>query len=234
MKKTAEIGKVIDQYVELLGNTAYFKPEKISKMVDEAKVIKANYSQLTITEDVEHIYEALCAKGNKIIEEIKQNKQDPKGNLSKAKMYLRYLKAADGDFRGESTVMIQRYFRYFMGAAILFLALSPQYFGFPLPAIMFVPIFLGIRGVKNRSFTGFMLSLSAAPVALMTSFIWIRFGMSIISSADATAAALAQSNGLSATVAMLLTVVPPMLGLLLFPCTVMMLYYGYKSKDYFI
>lgn len=234
LMKTAEIGKVIDQYVGLLSNQSYFEAKKVERLIRDAGIVKKSFSNVNVTEDVNHIYEALCAKGNKIMEEIKQNKQDPKGNLVKAKMYLRYLKAADGDFKGESVGLIQKYFRYYMGTSILFLALSPQYFGFILPALLFVPIFLGIRGIKARSHTGLLLSLSVIPVGLMTSIIWTQYGFSILNNIDGAAAALAQSNGLSGTVAMLLTVVPPMLGVLLFPCAVMTAYYGYKSKDYFI
>lgn len=232
--KTAEIGKVIDQYVGLLNNQSYFEKSKVDKMIVDAERLKKSILGMTVTEEINHIYEALCAKGLKIMEEIKQNKQDPKGNLSKAKMYLRYLKAAEGDFKGESVALIQKYFRYFMGTSILFLGLSPQYFGFVLPALLFVPIFLGIRGIKSRSYNGLLLSLSVLPVGLMTSFIWIRYGFSIISNVDEVASKLAQSNGLSGTVAMFLTVVPPILGLLLFPCAMMMGYYGYKVKNYFI
>ena len=234
MKKSAEIGKVIDAYVNLLENDLYFEKSKVQKMITDAKNIKTSYSKLEITEDVNHIYEALCIKGNKIIEDIKQNKQDKKGNLSKAKMYIRYLKAADGDFKGESTPRIQSYFRYFMGSAVLFLALSPQYFGFILPALMFVPIFLGVRGIKNRSYHGWILSLSIIPLALMTSVIWIRFGFGLFGNVESYAAALAQSNNISGTAAILLTVVPPLLGVVLFTTMVMTIYNAYKSKDYYI
>lgn len=232
--KTAEIGKVIDHYVSLLKDQTYFEPRRVEKLIQEANSVKNSFSKLKVTEDVNHIYEALCTKGNKIIEEIKQNKQDPKGNLIKAKMYLRYLKAAEGDFKGESVGLIQKYFRFYMGTAILFLGLSPQYFGFLLPAILFVPIFLGIRGIKSRSYTGLLLSLSVIPVGLMTSVLWIVYGFSILSNVEGVAASLAQSNGISSSIALLLTIVPPILGVLLFPCAVFTAYYGYKAKDYFI
>lgn len=234
MKKTAEIGKVIDQFVSLLEDQSYFSPSKVTKLISETKVIKKSFNELEITENVNHIYDALCQKGNKTIETIKQNKQDPKGNLQKAQVYTRYLKAANGDFKGTSTKAIGMYFKFYMACAILFLALSPQYFGFILPAVMFVPIFLGVKGIKNRSYTGWMMSMSVLPVSFMTSFIWVQFGFSIMGNPEAVAAKLMETNGLSAAVAMGLTVVPPMLGVILFPCAVMMAYTGYKSKDYYI
>lgn len=234
MKKTAEIGKVIDQFVAILEDQNYFTTAKVSKMILDAKDLKKSFSEIEITENVNHIYEALCQKGNKTIEEVKQNKQDPKGNLNKAKVYLRYLKAANGDFKGISTKAIGLYFRYYMACAILFLALSPQYFGFVLPAVMFVPIFLGVKGIKNRSYTGWLMSMSVIPVSLMTSIIWIQFGSSVMGNPEAVAAKLMETNGLSAAVAMGLTVVPPMLGVILFPCAIMMAYTGYKSRDYYI
>lgn len=234
MKKSAEIGKVIDQFTVLLEDQNYFSPSKVTKLISETKTVKKSFAEVEITENVNHIYEALIQKGNKSIEEIKQNKQDPKGNLQRAQVYARYLKAANGDFKGVSTKAIGQYFRYYMACSILFLALSPQYFGFVLPAVMFVPIFLGVKGIKNRSYTGWMLSMAILPVSLMTSFIWIQFGFSIVGNPEAVAAKLMATNGLSATVAMGLTVVPPMLGAILLPCAAMMAYTGYKSKDYYI
>lgn len=232
--KTAEIGKVIDQYVSLLKDQTYFESGRVEKLIKEANQVKKSFSTMNVTEDVNHIYEALCTKGNKVMEDIKKSKQDPKGNLAKAKMYLRYLKAAEGDFKGESVGLIQKYFRFYMGTAILFLGLSPQYFGFILPAILFVPIFLGIRGIKSRSYTGLLLSLSVIPVGLMTSILWIVYGFSIMSNVEGVAANLAQTNGISESLALMLTIVPPVLGVLLFPCAAFTAYYGYKAKDYFI
>ena len=234
MKKTAEIGKVIDQFIKMLEDQTYFAPTKVSKLIVDTNAIKKSFTEVEINENVEHIYDALCQKGNKTIEAIKQNKQDPKGNLNKANVYLRYLKAANGDFKGTSTKAIGQYFRYYMACAILFLALSPQYFGFVLPAVMFVPIFLGVKGIKNRSYTGWLMSMAVIPVSLMTSIIWIQFGMSVMGNPEAVATKLMASNNLSAGVAMGLTVIPPMLGAVLFPCAIMMAYTGYKSKDYYI
>lgn len=234
MKKTAEIGKVIDQFVTLLEDQTYFSPSKVTKLISDSKTIKKSFAEIEITENVNHIYEALCQKGNKVIEEIKQNKQDPKGNLHRAQVYARYLKAANGDFKGISTKTIGLYFKFYMACSILFLALSPQYFGPILPAVMFVPIFLGVRGIKNRSYTGWLMSMAVIPVSLMTSIIWIQFGFSIMGNPEAVAAKLMETNGLSAAVAMGLTVVPPMLGAILFPCAIMMAYAGYQSKDYYI
>lgn len=232
--KTAEIGKVIDQYVTLLNNKEFFESSKVEKLIRDAGELKSSFAGIIITEEINHIYEALCIKGVKVIDDIKKNKHDRKGNLRNAKMYLRYLKAAEGDFKGVSLAMIQKYFKYYMGTSILFLALSPQYFGFVLPALLFVPIFLGIRGVKSRSYNGLIMSTSVIPVALMTASIWIRNGFGIMGDVEGAASALAQSNNLSSTVAMLLTVVPPFLGMLLFPLAIMTAYIAYKAKNYFI
>lgn len=232
--KSAEIGKVIDQYVALLKNDQYFKAEKVSKLITDADAIKESLMKVPVTEEVQHIYDALCKKGLSIIEHIKINKQDPKGNLSKAKMYLRYLKAADGDFKGTSAKAIQTYFKYFMGTSILFLALSPMYFGFVLPALLFVPIFLGIRGLKSRSYNGLVLSSMVLPVALMTSFIWVRYGFSVFADVDGAIASFMASTGYSQTVSSLFTVLPPIAGVALFVFAVMMIISGLKAKDYFI
>lgn len=232
--KSTEIGKVIDQYIAMLNNEEYFKAEKVSKLVAEAKTIKQSLLSVSVTEDIEKIYDALCKKGYSVIETIKTSKQDPKGNLSKAKMYLRYLKAADGDFKGTSTKAIQVYFRTFMVTSILFLALSPMFFGFVLPALLFVSIFLGIRGIKARSYNGLVLSTMVLPVAFMTSLIWIRYGLNVMSNVDAAVQSLATSTGYGMNLAIILTVVPPFLGIVLLASTVLMAINGLKAKDYFV
>ncbi len=232
--KTAEIGKVIDQFLGCLNNETYFDQGKTKKLVEETAQLKTSLTQMVIGEEFSAIFEALCKKGMKVIEEIKTNKNDVKGNLSRAKMYVRYLKSAEGDFKGLSTSAIQRYFRVYMGTAILFLALSPMYFGFVLPALMFVPIFLGIRGIKNRSFSGLTLSAMVIPVALMTAMYWIRYGMGVMGNPEQVAGAMATAGGFSTGTAMLLTVVPPILAVALLYLTIMTIINGLKAKNYFI
>lgn len=232
--KTSEIGKVIDQFIGCLSSEAYFEISKTEKLVEETSKLKTSLTQMVIGDEFSAIFEALCKKGIKVVEEIKTNKSDFKGNLSRAKMYIRYLKSAEGDFKGLSSVAIQRYFRVYLGTSILFLALSPMYFGFILPALMFVPIFLGIRGIKNRSFSGLTLSAMVIPVALMTAMYWIRYGMGVMNNVEQVVAQMASASGFSSSVATLLTVVPPILAVALFYLTIMTIVNGLKAKNYFV
>ena len=57
------------------------------------------------------------------------------------------------------------------------MACTPQFYGYILPLIFLVPIFLGVRGCKKRSINGFYMSMSVIPVAIMTAATWIRYGL---------------------------------------------------------
>lgn len=59
------------------------------------------------------------------------------------------------------------------------LALTPQFFGFFLPILFFIPIYIGLKGVKQRTMTGFYMTMSVIPVAFMTAVTWIRYGINV-------------------------------------------------------
>ena len=116
---------------------------------------------------------------------------------------------------------------------MLFLALAPQFYGFILPVLFFLPIYLGLNGVKKRSISGFYMTMSVVPVALMTSFTWIRYGINAKIDYLGAVKAIVDS-GVSSSLAEKLVYIGPLFGcvLLLFAC--LQLYRGYQSKDLFI
>lgn len=232
--KTQELVKVIDQYIGLLSNSNYFDAKKTTKLITESETLKSAYGNMTVDDDLAHIYEALCKKGETVATEIKKNKQDKKGNLLRAKTFLRYMHAAHADFLGKSTKAVGIYFLLYMTSAILFLALSPQYFGFVLPAIMFVPIYLGVKGVKNRAFSGFMMSMSVIPMGLMTATYWLQYGLDAFMHYSEAVSKVSETVGVSSGVAQGLVIVPTLLALVLAISASIQLYHGIKIKNYFI
>jgi hypothetical protein len=176
-------------------------------------------------------YNKLNSKGIELIKELKSSKDKDKLETS-IEVYIRYLKASLCDFEGK-TNYLRKYITSFLFSAMLFLALSPQFYGFILPVLFFLPIYLGLRGVKKRSVSGFYMTMSLVPVALMTSFTWIRYGINAkIDYAGAVKAIV--DNGVAQSLAEKLVYIGPLFGciLLIFAC--LQLYRGYKSRDLFI
>lgn len=68
----------------------------------------------------------------------------------------------------------------------LFIALSPQYFGFIFPVIFILPIYMGIKALKGRRKAGLYLSLGIVPLSVSLCSIWLRYGFSVVSSGNLT------------------------------------------------
>lgn len=228
--RASEIFKVIDQFLSLLKQPEYFNAPAAEKLSHKVTTIRNQFSETNIGEEFAPIVEALCKKGYKVIEEIKMSKNDPKGNLTKAKMYVRYLRAAYGDFQGLSIPAIKKYYRTFLVSAILFMLLSPWYFNFVLPGLMFVPIFLGSRGIKNRSYYGLLLGSLLIPVSFMTAIVWVP----TIGNVAANAAQFQAQTGFSPQLAKAFAVGGPLLGAVLMASCALMVFYIQKARHYFI
>lgn len=71
----------------------------------------------------------------------------------------------------------------------LFMALSPQYFGFIFPLIFLLPIYMGVKSLKNRRKTGLYLALGVVPLSISLSSIWIRYIINVINSGNIATAA---------------------------------------------
>jgi hypothetical protein len=198
----------------------------------ELTAIKAEYEIVEVPEDLKEVYTSLHKKGRELQKLFKSN-QDAKELVEKVRYYIRYLKAAKADFKGESSY-IGKYFRMFVITAVLFLALSPQYFGFVLAAVMFVPIFMGLKGIRKRSYHGFIMSLAVIPVGIMTAAYWLRYGMYVMGNYQEAVHSIMQSSGRSAGFSQTLATVPPILGVVLFATALMQGYRAYKSKDLFV
>lgn len=223
---------ILDNLKDKIQKTRLISERRKEKYLREINQILTTYENIEIPDDLEKVYKSLVSKGKELQKEFKIN-ADSKELNGKVQYYLRYLKAAIADFTG-NTDYINKYFRTYLFTAVLFLALSPQYFGFILPAVFFVPIFLGIRGLKTRSRAGFGLSLAVIPVAIMTSSIWIRYGLYVLFNYNEALANTISDSGLSPFLANLLVIVPPILAVILLILAILQGYRAYKSKDLFV
>jgi hypothetical protein len=202
------------------------------KYINELESLINEYDNIEVPEKLSNVYNSLVKKGKELQKEVEKSTSANEIN-EKIQYYIRYLKAAKADFTGNYKY-INKYYRTYLFTCVLFLALSPQYYGFILPAIFFVPIFLGIRGIKNRSRLGFQLSLAVIPVALMTSFTWIRYGLYVLNNYNNALLEVINANRLSPTTARLLVTVPPILAVILFILAIVQAFRAYKSKDLFV
>ncbi|MGL5316027.1 MAG: hypothetical protein ACRC92_22415 [Peptostreptococcaceae bacterium] len=221
----------INQILVELNKNNKIKDSKNSKYIKNLKDICKQYEGVNIDESFKKQYNQLNGKGIELLKEIKTSKDNHKLETS-IEVYIRYLKASLCDFEGK-TIYLRRYITSFLFSAMLFLALSPQFYGFILPILFFIPIYIGLKGVKNRSISGFYLTMSVVPVAFMTSFTWIRYGINAKSDYLGAVKAIVDS-GVAQQLAEKLVYIGPIFGcvLLIFAC--LQLYRGYKSRNLFI
>lgn len=223
----------ISQLIEELNKIKIIKENKLKKYNKELHNIRLEYGKIEIEENFKKQYNQLNSKGIELLRELRNNKKLDKNKVvHDIELYIRYLNTSLYDFQ-EKTVYLRKYITSFLFSSILFLALSPQFYGFILPVLFFLPIYLGLKGVKQRSMTGFYMTMSVVPVAFMTAATWIRYGIS--ASQDYTQAVTSiVESGVSQNLAQNLVWVGPSLGALLLLFSIVQLYRGIKSKDLFI
>ncbi|MGL5692474.1 MAG: hypothetical protein ACRCXA_00230 [Peptostreptococcaceae bacterium] len=207
------------------------KEKKKEKYISELDKLHIKYENIEIPEDMKKQYNQLNSKGIELVKETRSLKDKNKLETS-IEIYIRYLKASLCDFEGKA-VYLRKYITSFLFSSILFLALSPQFYGFILPVLFFLPIYLGLKGVKSRSITGFYMTMSVVPVAIMTSFTWIRYGINAkVDYAGAVKAIM--DSGVAQGLAEKLVYIGPIFGSILLVFACLQLYRGYKSRDLFI
>ncbi len=221
----------IKQLLSQVNKLQDLKESRKNKYIKELEYLTEKYENLDIDEKFKNQYNQMNIKGNEVIKEIKSSKntKEIEGSIE---VYIRYLKASLGDFENK-TINLRKYITSFLFCAMLFLALSPQFYGFFLPILFFLPIYIGLKGVKQRTMTGFYMTMSVVPVAFMTSVTWIRYGMNVNTDYKSALQNIIDS-GISTQLAEILIVAGPVLGCVLFVMASIQLYRGIKSRDLFI
>ena len=223
----ANITKIINELKKISSLNKRKKDKYISKLEELHKL----YIIIEIDEKFKIQYNRMNAKGKEVIKELKSTKEKNKIE-SVIEVYTRYLTASLCDFQGK-TINLRKYITSFLFCAMLFLALTPQFFGFFLPILFFIPIYIGLKGVKQRTMTGFYMTMSVIPVAFMTAVTWIRYGINVKQDYVASLKMIVDS-GISQNLAEILIVTGPVLGCVLFIFASIQLYQGIKTKDLFI
>lgn len=223
----ANITQIINELKKISSLNKIKKDKYISKLEELHKL----YINIEIDEKFKIQYNRMNAKGKEVIKELKSTKEKNKIE-SVIEVYTRYLTASLCDFQGK-TINLRKYITSFLFCAMLFLALTPQFFGFFLPILFFIPIYIGLKGVKQRTITGFYMTMSVIPVAFMTAVTWIRYGINVKQDYVASLKMIVDS-GISQNLAEILIVTGPVLGFVLFIFASIQLYQGIKTKDLFI
>ena len=164
------INQLISETKKLKG----IKERKKSRYLSDLEKLKSEYEKVEIPEYFNKQYNQLNVKGKELIKDMKMGR-DISGVENDLPIYIRYLKASLRDFKGETNVL-KNYLLVFYITAALFLALTPQFYGYMLPLLFLVPIILGVKGSKQRSINGFYMSMSIVPMGLMTGVTWVRYG----------------------------------------------------------
>lgn len=221
----------ITQIINELKKISSLNKRKKDKYISKLEELHKLYINIEIDEKFKIQYNRMNAKGKEVIKELKSTKEKNKIE-SVIEVYTRYLTASLCDFQGK-TINLRKYITSFLFCAMLFLALTPQFFGFFLPILFFIPIYIGLKGVKQRTMTGFYMTMSVIPVAFMTAVTWIRYGINVKQDYVASLKMIVDS-GISQNLAEILIVTGPVLGFVLFIFASIQLYQGIKTKDLFI
>ena len=221
----------ITQIINELKKISSLNKRKKDKYISKLEELHKLYINIEIDEKFKIQYNRMNAKGKEVIKELKSTKEKNKIE-SVIEVYTRYLTASLCDFQGK-TINLRKYITSFLFCAMLFLALTPQVFGFFLPILFFIPIYIGLKGVKQRTMTGFYMTMSVIPVAFMTDVTWIRYGINVKQDYVASLKMIVDS-GISQNLAEILIVTGPVLGCVLFIFASIQLYQGIKTKDLFI
>lgn len=186
-----------------------------------------NYRNIGTPDNHKDTYDSLVRKGRELGKEANIN------DKKKVEYYLRYCNAALFDFN-ENLKPLNRLILGFMLTCILFFALSPQYFSFVLPLIMIIPVYMGLRGMRNRTYNGFLYAMSCIPMALLTSAAWIRNAFMGPKNFQVFVEALAKQYGRTPESARGLLIFFIILGFVLLISSIYTIVMGYKYRKMFV
>lgn len=228
---TGLVVMTIKQLITEMKRFKVIKNKKKEKYLFDLEKLKVEYQQIEVPEYFNKQYNQLNLKGKELIKNMKMGR-DISGIENDLPVYIRYLKAYLRDFKGEINVL-KKYILTFYLTAALFLALTPQFYGYMLPLLFLVPIALGIKGSKKRSINGFYMSMSIIPMGFMTGVTWVRYGYQAMQNFGYYVQQIVDT-GLAQGLAEKLIYIGCIGGvaLILFSCT--QFYLGLKNRDLFI
>ncbi|WP_434798104.1 hypothetical protein [Terrisporobacter vanillatitrophus] len=228
---TGLVVMTISQLISELKKLKGVKERKRQKYLSDLEKLKSEYEQVEVQEYFNKQYNQLNGKGKELIKDMRMGR-DTQGIENELPVYIRYLKASLRDFKGETNVL-KNYLLAFYLTAALFLALTPQFYGYMLPLLFLVPIILGVKGSKQRSINGFYMSMSIVPMGIMTAVTWMRYGYQAMQNFNYYVGQIV-SSGLSQGFAEKLVYIGSIGGVILFILACTQFYLGLKNRDLFI
>jgi hypothetical protein len=168
----------------------FYIGKKKEKYNNQIETLKQEYNSIEIIERHKETYESLVNKGKELLREnnIKNEK--------KVNYYLRYCGAAEYDFK-DDTKHLNLIMKSYLLTCTLFFVLGPQYFGFILPMIFVLPIYMGLKGMRTRVLNGLLMGLSVVPMGVLIGTVWLRNAYLSIGNFDGFISGIAQQYNLS-------------------------------------
>ncbi|WHH57896.1 hypothetical protein [Petroclostridium sp. X23] len=230
---TQKLMDILSQLQNQIKSHPFLSESKRKFYTNKIVSLVQTYASVEIAEIHQDLYESLINGGNNLIKALKKEKNIKELN-QKTNYYLRYVHASIYDFNGDIQG-INYYTRAFMITAALFMGLTPQFYGFVLPIIFILPIFAGLRGVKKRNYTGFLMTLSVVPMGIMSGITWIRYFLQVaLPDFENTVASSAKAWNVSPTVGMYLIIIPSILSVVLILSSCTTLYFAYRYRNMFV
>lgn len=230
---TKKLLDIMDQLKTKISAHKGLSESKKSKFIAKIERISHVYPSIEIAEPFEDLAQSLEKRGGELLQSFKKVR-DAKELADKIAHYLSYATASVYDFRG-NILGINYYTRFFILTAALFMALTPQFYGFVLPLVFILPIFAGLRGIRRRSRTGLMMTLTVVPMAVMVSITWLRYFLQVaLPNFTGTVSVMAQASNVSLGTAKILIIGPSILSILLLITSLGTAYFGYKYREMFV
>lgn len=201
--------------------------KKKDKFVNHVNELKQNYSSLEIQERHMETYESLVNKGKELLKENNMK------NENKVGYYLRYCGAAIYDFK-DNVQPLNTILKSFLLTCTLFFVLGPQYFGFVLPLIFVVPIFMGLRGMRKRVLNGLMIGVSVVPMGILIAVIWLRNATLAMGNFGAFVGSIAQQYNLPLDMTQNLVIACIVMSVVLLGSSVTLLVSAIKYRKMFV
>jgi hypothetical protein len=200
------------------------KSDKLNIQID---TLKQEYSHIEVSERHEEIYGSLVKKGKELLKE--SNIKDEK----KVTYYLRYCGAAQFDFKDDLRPL-NLILKSFLLTCTLFMVLAPQYFGFILPFIFVVPIFMGLRGMKKRMLNGLMIGVSVVPMGILVATIWLKNALLTMGNFGGFVSGIANQYNMSMEFTQNLVIASVLMSIILLGSSITLLVSAIKYRKMFI
>jgi hypothetical protein len=114
------------------------------------------------------------------------------------------------------------------------MVLAPQYFGFILPFIFVIPIFMGLRGMKKRMLNGLMIGVSVVPMGILVATIWLKNLLLTMGNFDLFVSGIAKQYNMSMEFTQNLAIASIIMSVVLLGSSITLLVSAIKYRKMFI